>query len=105
MEWKFEDIKMMIGTDLPIFTDNSSCVSLRLRYVCLHAVRVSVSACGYGMYVSMRLGYLSQSAVTVCVLACGYGVCVSLRLRYVSVYKVTLQNLPKMFAKLLLSMC
>ncbi|XP_067936832.1 erythroid differentiation-related factor 1-like [Watersipora subatra] len=31
MEWKFEDIKMMIGTDLPIFSDDSSCVSLRLR--------------------------------------------------------------------------
>ena len=31
VQWKFEDIKMMIGTDLPIFTDKSSCVSLRLR--------------------------------------------------------------------------
>ena len=30
--WTFEDIKMLIGTDLPIFCDESYYVSLRLRY-------------------------------------------------------------------------
>ena len=29
----FEDIKMLIGTDLPVFCDESYYVSLRLRYV------------------------------------------------------------------------
>lgn len=29
--WTFEDIKMLIGTDLPVFCDDSYCVSLRLR--------------------------------------------------------------------------
>ncbi|XP_060566894.1 erythroid differentiation-related factor 1-like [Ruditapes philippinarum] len=28
--WTFEDIKMLIGTDLPVFCDDSYCVSLRL---------------------------------------------------------------------------
>lgn len=30
MLWTFEDIKMLIGTDLPVFCDDSYCVSLRL---------------------------------------------------------------------------
>lgn len=32
--WKFEGLRMLIGTDLPIFksANNNSCLSLRLRY-------------------------------------------------------------------------
>jgi len=34
--WTFEDLHMLIGTDLPIFGGNTHpCVSLRLRYVFL----------------------------------------------------------------------
>ena len=57
----FEDIKVLIGTDLPFFCDESYYVSLRLRYVStfedikmLIGIDLSVF-CDESYYFSLRL--------------------------------------------------
>ena len=57
----FEDIKMLIGADPPIFCDESYYVSLRLRYVSTYEdVKMLIGTdlpvfCDESYYVSLRL--------------------------------------------------
>jgi hypothetical protein len=53
--WTFEDIQMLIGTDMPIFGGSTHpCISLRLRYVSAYCEK-EVSHVGFDVLTAMTV--------------------------------------------------